>query len=142
MDGGAEAGVGFVVARGDAPELFDFLEDVFDQMALFVHLLVVVDCSASAAVGRDHRQGVALVQFRPEPIAVEGLIADQRLERDAVQQRLDADAIVALARQQDEAREGAERVDQRDDLGGQTAARFADGLILTPPLRRRRGGGL
>ena len=134
MDGSAVAGIGFVVARGDASELFDFLEEVLDQVAPFVHFLVVGDGSGPAAVGRDHRQGAAFVQLRPEPIAVEGLVADQRLERDAVQQRLDADAVVALARQQDEAREVAERVDQRHDLGGQAAARLADSLISSPPF--------
>ena len=41
MDGGSETRVGFVVAGGDSPELSDFLEEVLDQAAPFVHLLVV-----------------------------------------------------------------------------------------------------
>jgi hypothetical protein len=58
----------------------------------------------------------------------------QRAQREAVEQRLDANAVVALAGQQDEAGEIAEPIDERDDLGGQAAARLADGLILCPPF--------
>ena len=39
-----------------------------------------------------------------------------------------------LTRQQDEARQIAERIDKRDDFGRQTAARSPDCLILSPPL--------
>jgi hypothetical protein len=45
--------------------------------------------------------------------------------------RLDPDTIVPLARQQGEARQIAQRIKERDDLGLQPAARTADGLILT-----------
>src|SRR3712207_5247044 len=41
---------------------------------------------------------------------------------------------MALARQQDEAHEVAEGVDQGDDLGRQAAAGAADGLISGPPF--------
>ncbi len=53
---------------------------------------------------------------------------------ETVDDRLDADAIVPLAGHEDEANQIAERVNQRQDLGRQTAARSADGLILSPPL--------
>ena len=56
------------------------------------------------------------------------------LEIDASDQRLGADAVVALAREQDEARQIAQRIDKRHDLGRQSAARLADGLILSPPF--------
>jgi hypothetical protein len=39
-----------------------------------------------------------------------------------------------LARQQHEADEIAERVDERCNLRRQAAARLADGLILSPPF--------
>ena len=34
VDGGEEIARSFVVAGGDGPELFEFAEEVFDQMAL------------------------------------------------------------------------------------------------------------
>jgi hypothetical protein len=41
---------------------------------------------------------------------------------------------VALARQENKARQIAQRVDQSDDLGRQAAARTPDRLILSPPF--------
>jgi hypothetical protein len=53
-------------------------------------------------------------------------------------QRLGADAVVALAREQDESRQIAQGIDKRHDLGRQSAARLADGLILSPPYGMAR----
>src|SRR5512134_1937616 len=113
MDGGSVAGVGFVVAGGDAAELFDFLEEVLDQVAPIVHLAVIRNCSGSTGIGRDD---------------------GQRAKGDATKQRRHADTVVPLAWQQNEAHEITERIDQRHDLGRQTAARLADGLIFSPPF--------
>jgi hypothetical protein len=41
---------------------------------------------------------------------------------------------VALAGQEHEAHQVAQRIDQRDNLGGQSAARASDGLMLSPPF--------
>ena len=95
----------------------------------------------AVGLGRDHGDGAAGVEVRPEPVDVEGFVAEQGPEGDALDQRRHADGVVALARQQDEAHEVAEGIDQGDDLGGQAAARAADGLIPGPPLRRSPSGG-
>ena len=142
MDSGAERAICFVVAGGDPAEFLDFLKEVLDQMTPFVHLLIVGDLFGATGIGRDHRQGPSRVQRGPQPITVERLVADERVEGDAVQQGLDAAAVVALTRQEKEAHEIAERIDQGHDLGGQAAARLADGLIESPPLRQSRAGGL
>jgi hypothetical protein len=67
-------------------------------------------------------------------VAVESLVGDQSREIEAGDERLDADAVVTLAGQQDEARQIAQGIDQSHDLGRQPAARLADGLILSPPF--------
>jgi hypothetical protein len=41
---------------------------------------------------------------------------------------------VTLTRQEHEANQIAERIDERCNLGRQAAARLADGLILSPPF--------
>jgi hypothetical protein len=41
---------------------------------------------------------------------------------------------MALARQEHEAHEVSQRIDQRDDLGRQPAARATDGLMVSPPF--------
>ncbi len=110
-------------------------------MAPFVHLLVIGDFFGPTGVGRDDRQSAALVQLDTQAVAVERLIADECAERDAAKQRLRGEAVMALPGQEDEACEVAERIDERHELGGQAAARFADCPILGPPLRRWRAGG-
>src|SRR5918992_4112162 len=134
MDGGGVAGVGFVVAGGDGPELLQLGEAVLDQVAPAVHVAVEVDGALAVGLGWDHRGGTTIVEVRPEPVGVEGLVAEQGAEGDALDQRPHADAVVALAGQQDEAHQVAEGVDEGDDLGGQAAARAADRLLPGPPL--------
>src|SRR3954467_12849664 len=134
MDGGGVAGVGLVVASGDGPELFQLGEGVLDEGAPAVHLAVEADGGLAVGLGRDHRGGAAIVKLRSEPVGVERFVAKQSAEDDTLGQRLHADAVVALTGQQDEAHQSAEGVDQGDNLGGQPAARAANGLILSPPL--------
>ena len=74
------------------------------------------------------------VEFGAQPIVVEGLAGEQGADDDAGDQRFDADAVVSLTRQQDEARQIAERIDKRDDFARQTTAGSPDCLILSPPL--------
>src|SRR3712207_5378997 len=134
MDGGSVAGVGFVVAGGDGPELLQLGEGVLDEVAPAVHVTVEVDGGFAVGLGWDNRGGTTIVEARPEPVRVERFVAEQSAEGDALDQRRHADAVVALAGQQDEAHQIAEGVDEGDDLGGQAAARAADGLILGPPF--------
>src|SRR5690349_19873994 len=134
MDGGGVAGVGLVVAGGDGPELFQLGEGVLDEVAPAVHVPVQAEAGLAVRLGRDHRGRATVVEVRPEPVGVEGLVAEQGAEDDALDQRLHADAVVPLAGQQDEAHQVAERVDQGDDLGGQPAPGAADGLVFGPPL--------
>ena len=131
---GGEAVVGFVVACGDATELLEIAEEILDQMAPLVHGEVAGDVTRPVGLGRDDGDGASVVQLGADPVDVEGLVGKQGVEVDVGDQRRDADAVVTLTRQQDEARQSAERIDQRHDLGRQPAARSADGLILSPPL--------
>ena len=78
--------------------------------------------------------GASAVQFGADPVDVEGLVGQQGLEVDTLDQRRNADAVVALAGKQQEARQVAERIDERDDFRRQPASRSADGLISSPLL--------
>ena len=83
---------------------------------------------------RNHDFGATLVEVGDDVVAVEGLVGDQRAKLDAVDERLDADSIEALSRQQDESDEIAERVGEGQDLGRHAALGAADGLALSPPF--------
>jgi hypothetical protein len=124
----------FVVSSGDPAELLEPLEEVFDQVTPFVHLGVVRDRRFAVRLRRNDGQGASFIESGAQGVLVERLVGDESIKIDARYKRLDPDAIVPLARQQDEARQIAQRIDERDDLGRQPAARPADGLILSPPF--------
>src|SRR5215203_4413826 len=98
-------------------------------------------------VHRDRRsghfgdQGISAIRafrrsghFGDQGIAVESGIGDQRPEGEPVDERRHANRIEALPWQEHEAHEVAERVGERQDLGGQAAFGAADGLALRPPF--------
>src|SRR3954465_7009795 len=106
-------------------------------MAPAVHVAVEADDGSPVGLGRDHRDGTAIVKVRPEPVRVERFVAEQAPEGDTLNQRPQADGVVVLAGQQDEARQVAEGVDEGDDLGRQTAAPPANRLVPGPPFAPR-----
>src|SRR5215208_4093982 len=80
-------------------------------------------------------QGIAVESgIGDQGIAVESGIGDQRPEGEPVDERRHANRIEALPWQEHEAHEVAERVGERQDLGGQAAFGAADGLALSPPF--------
>jgi lysophospholipase L1-like esterase len=134
MDGCGEAGVSFVVSGGDAAEFLEALDAILDEMAPFVHLGIVIDARFAVGLGGNDGDRPAFVQRGAQAVVVEGLVGDQRRKIDVFNQRLSADAVMALAGQQDKAREIAQRIDQHHNLGRQPAAGAADGLIASPPF--------
>jgi hypothetical protein len=112
------------------PQTLQLGDGVLDEVAPAVHVPVEADGGLAVGLGRDHRGGATLIQLRPEPVDVEGLVAEQGAEGDILDQRRHAEAVVALAGQQDEAHQVAEGINEGNDLGRQTTARAADGLVL------------
>ena len=85
MNDGVEALVSFVGAHGDAFELFEFAEEVFDQMTPFVHFFV--DCKGKGAPRMlgDDDLGAAFVEVSDDNVAVEGLVGEHaRKERPSI----------------------------------------------------------
>ena len=110
-------------------------------MAPFIHLGVMRDGCFAVSRGGNDGERAAFVQRGAQAVVVEGFVGDQRCEIDIFDQRLNANAVMALTRQKHKASHRAQRIDQRHNLGRQPAARMADGLIVSPPLRRCRAGG-
>jgi hypothetical protein len=75
-----------------------------------------------------------LVQFSDNPVGIECLVGDQRIELDAFDQRCNAHRVITLAGQQMKANQIAERVGERDNLGRPAALGLAYGLALSPPF--------
>ncbi len=126
--------IGLVVSSGDPAAVLDGAEEVFDEVTPAIHSEIARNFPLSVGFGRDHGESAALVKRAAKPIVVEALLADQCVDFDAVEQRFNADTVVALAQQEHEARQIAQRVDQGDDFGRQAATRTPDRLILSPPF--------
>ena len=126
--------VRFVGSHGEALELFELAEEVLDEMSPFVELAIERQGSGAPWVLGDDDLGPARIEIGNDGIAVEGLVGDETAKIDTVDQRLDADRVEAMARQEFEAHKIAERVGQREDLGGQATLGAAYGLALSPPF--------
>jgi hypothetical protein len=98
MDHRREARVGFVVTGGDAAELLDLAEEVFDQMAPLVHLEVARDGGDPVGFGRDHGGRAPVVQVGADPIAVKSLVRQQGGEVEIRQKRGDTRAVMSGSR--------------------------------------------
>ncbi len=86
-------------------------------MPPFVHLDIVWDGSFAIRLCRDDGEGAAVVQGGPQGVVVEGLVSDQSVEIKARDERFNTNTVVTLAGEQDKARQIAQGVNQRNDLG-------------------------
>ena len=82
---------------------------------------------------RDDDLGAALVEVGNDRIAVEGLVGDEAVKGETVDERRDAHRIETMAGHENEADQVAERVGQRQNFGRHAAFGTADGLALSPP---------
>ena len=128
MDHRFEAAIGFVVPGRHSAELFEFAEEVLHQMTPRIHGEIAGDRFSPVGLRRYDRGCASPVQFSPQPIYVKGFVSKQGFEFDPFDQRLNANGIVPLARQKNEAGKAAKRIDKGHDFRGQASPRAAAGL--------------
>jgi hypothetical protein len=131
VDGCKEISGGFVVAGCDRPELFEFAEEILDQVALFVEFSIELARRQAVGSGWDYG-GFASRRQRVEnsAIGIEGTICDQQVGGHMRQLRIGPGQVVRLSWGQQEVQRIAERVDQRMDIGARPAAAAAKCLVL------------
>src|SRR5580704_7895553 len=112
MDHGGEALIGLVGAHCDTFELLEPGEEVLDEMPPFVHLLVDGEGLCATRMLGDDDLGAARVEFGDNSVAVERLVADQRIEGQSLNERWHSHRVEALSRQKHEAHEIAERISE------------------------------
>lgn len=134
VDHRLETAVCLVASHCDAFEFFQLAEEVLDQVAPFVNVLVDIERLGAPLMLRDDDLRSAFVQVVDDPIGIESLVGDQPAEFDVLDQGRNADGVKAMAGQQDEPHQVPERVGQREDFSGPATLRLADGLILGPPF--------
>ena len=128
MDHGGVALIGFVVARGDATKRFEIAEEVLHEMAPGVHRRVARYEARAIALGRDHGESASAGQLGAQEVAVEGLVADQRLENEAGDQRLEGPARQAYVSDCLKAKPAASAPTQGEKLGACSKEAAAKGL--------------
>ena len=131
MDAAEEVGGGFIVARCDAPELFQLGEEVFNQVARFIEFFVVFSLFDAIGFWRDDDVDARFFQeINHSFIRIKGFVREQRLYffKNAGQTNIRSIQIVRLAGREMKARGIAERIATRMDLGRQTALAAAYGL--------------
>ena len=110
MNNGGEAGIGFVCAHGDAFELLKLAEEILDQVPSFVEFGIERQRSCAPRMLRNDDLGAAFVQFSNDGIAVEGLVGDQSVKGETVNEWRNTDRIETMSGQQNKAHEITERV--------------------------------
>ena len=129
-----EAAVGLVASHCYAFEFLQLAEEILDQVAPFVNVLVDVERVGAPGMLRDDDLRLAFVHVFDDPVGIKSLVGDQAAELDVLDQGRDADGVKAMAGEQVEPHQIPERVGQREDFGGPAALRLADGLIFGPPF--------
>ena len=131
MDCGEEISGGFVVSRGDGAILLELAEEILDEMARLVSLLVELALDLAVALGRDHDRLSPCKQRLDHPfVGIEGFVCQQGIGRHVWQQRVGAFQIMGLARRQEEVQRIAQRIDKRMNLGAQPAFAAPDRLVF------------
>ena len=131
---GGIAGAGFIEVRDGAADFLGFPEEVFGRLSPFVRLGIVGGGCHTVCLGGDRGDGAASIRIGPQSVIAEGFGRDRGVEAETGDERLDADAVAALAGQRDKPGQVVGRIGRGDDPGGWPAARFADGMTLRLPF--------
>jgi len=134
VDHRLETAVCLVASHCYALEFLQLAEEVLDQVAPFVNVLVDVERLGAPLMLRDYDLRFALVHVFDDPVGIKSLVRNQAPEFEVLDQGRDAYGVKAMAGQQDEPHQVPKRVGQREDFGGPAALRLADGLIFGPPF--------
>jgi hypothetical protein len=117
-----------VVARGDGPEMFKLVEETLNEIAFAVEGKIARARGFPVGFGWDDWRDRSSDEGADEGIGVKGLVGDQSAGIDGFDQRFGTSEIVILTRAERHFDGIAEGVDERVNLGGQSAAGSADGL--------------
>ena len=118
----------FVVTSGDGSEMLELVEETLNEIAFAVEDEVARARGFSVGFGWDDWDDRSIVEGGDEGVGVERLVGDQSAGIDGFDERFSASQIVILARAEHHLDRIAEGIDERVNLGGQSAAGSADGL--------------
>jgi len=132
-DCGEEISGEFVIARGDAAEVFEFVEEALDEVALSVDRWIDRALVLSVALGRDMGGGAAGLDDCDDGAGVVTAIGDDvACQAHPVEQHRGGRLVGGLARREHEPDGQATSVDHGMDFGAQSSTRTTDGVIRAP----------
>ena len=117
-----------VVTSGDGSKMLERVEETLNEIAFAVESEIAPTRGLSVGFGWDDRDDRSIVEGGDEGVGVEGLVGDQSAGINGFDQRLGASEIVILACAEHHLDRIAEGIDERMNLGGQSAAGSADSL--------------
>lgn len=126
MDSCEEIPRGVLVSGGDGSELFESIEETLDEVTFGLEAEVASAGGFAVDLGRDHGFDAAHGQSIDEAVGVIALVGDEGLRFDFGQQRDGLGDGVDLSAGQADRQRIAERINDRVDLGRQSAPRSPD----------------
>src|SRR5215472_3248204 len=127
MDRREEISCGLVIAGGDGSELFEFAEEIFDQVACLVEFLVELAGCGSILPGRDDGGFSGGSQRLDDAlVGIESFVGDQQVGGDMWQQSIGPSQIMNLAWGKEKTQWVAKAIDQGVDLGAQSPLAAAE----------------
>ena len=110
--------------------MFEPAEESFDEIALAIEGEIRLAWSDTIRLGRNDGGDIPALERVDQGVAIIGLVGQERLGLDLVQQGSCLADIGRLSGREGQGNRVAERIDDGMDLGGQPAAGATDGLIL------------
>jgi hypothetical protein len=118
VDCGKEVSGGFVIAGCDSAILLEPAEEILDEMACLIGVLVEAALDFAVPPWRDHERFSPCEQWFDHPlVCIKGFVCQQGIGRHVRQQRVGAFQIMGVARRELEIERVAQRIDERMNLG-------------------------
>lgn len=130
-----EVGFVFLVASGEAAEVFEAREAAFNAIALFVKGLIEVAWLLPVAFGGDNGDRAHALDVRDDGIAVIALVGQHILDFTMCQKTDGLGAVVDLSRGYGKGHRQSLLVGQQMDLRRQTSSGTPQSLVRAPFLR-------
>ena len=138
VNGAQKADSSFVIASGNGAVLFEFGEEVFNEMPGLVELLIIGALVEAVRFRGDDNGHPRLFEHREHPLlGIIGFIGKQRVNfvYDSRQQNIRPVEIMRLSRRQMKPRRVAQRIAGGMDFRAQSALRAAETFrFLRPPF--------
>ena len=95
-DHGSKALICFISAQRDAFEVFEFAEEVLDEVAPSVDLFINDQWCQSFWPLRNNDSSAPLIEFMGEPIVIECFVSEQIFKIDAIDEWRNTTSIIAV----------------------------------------------